>query len=140
MGGAGAGNPPAPSAEIGYPTYYLWHLVWARDVWLDILGNFLHLESKEVEGKDGKKIAELRPTDSELQALRQMMWRRNREVLRIAHERSVFASLATHVHVAQGHRFASHVSHSPPQVSQMVETQACFNRSPVALKSSATLS
>jgi type I restriction enzyme R subunit len=55
MGGAGAGNPPAPSAEVGYPTWYLWHLVWSRDVWLDILGNFLHLESKEVESKDGKK-------------------------------------------------------------------------------------
>lgn len=55
MGGAGAGNPPAPSAEIGYPTWYLWHWVLARDPWLDILGNFLHLESKEVEGKDGKK-------------------------------------------------------------------------------------
>lgn len=56
IGGAGAGNPPAPSAAIGYPTYYLWQLVWARDVWLDILGNFLHLESKDVEGKDGKKL------------------------------------------------------------------------------------
>jgi type I restriction enzyme R subunit len=55
MGGAGAGNPPAP-AGIGYPTWYLWHLVWARDVWLDILGNFLHLESKEVEGPNGKKV------------------------------------------------------------------------------------
>lgn len=54
MGGAGAGNPPAP-AGIGYPTFYLWHWVLARDPWLDILGNFLHLESKEVEGKDGKK-------------------------------------------------------------------------------------
>lgn len=54
VGGAGAGNPPAPK-DYGYPTWYLWHLVWSRDVWLDILGNFLHLESKEVEGKDGKK-------------------------------------------------------------------------------------
>jgi len=55
MGGAGAGNPPAPSAEIGYPTWYLWHWVLAREPWLDIVGNFLHLESKDVEGKDGKK-------------------------------------------------------------------------------------
>ena len=53
MGGAGAGNPPAAQ---GYPTYYLWELVWSRDVWLDILGNFLHLERKEVEDpKTGKK-------------------------------------------------------------------------------------
>jgi type I restriction enzyme R subunit len=55
LGGAGAGNPHAP-ADIGYPTWYLWHCVWSRDVWLDILGNFLHLESKEVDGKDGKKV------------------------------------------------------------------------------------
>lgn len=54
MGGAGAGNPSA-DAEHGYPTWYLWHIVWNRDVWLDILGNFLHLETKEVELPDGKK-------------------------------------------------------------------------------------
>ncbi len=54
LGGAGAGNPPAP-AGLGYPTWYLWHQVLARDVWLDIFGNFLHLERKEVIGFDGKK-------------------------------------------------------------------------------------
>jgi type I restriction enzyme R subunit len=55
MGGAGAGNPPAP-AEHGYATYYLWKLVWAKDVWLDILGNFLHLEQKDIDDpKTGKK-------------------------------------------------------------------------------------
>jgi type I restriction enzyme R subunit len=48
LGGAGAGNPPAPPGE-GYPTFYLWKLVWSKDVWLDILGNFLHLETKEVD-------------------------------------------------------------------------------------------
>ena len=53
MGGKGAGNPPA-SADKGYPTWYLWQVVWSRDVWLDILGNFLHLERKEVE-VNGKK-------------------------------------------------------------------------------------
>ncbi len=52
FGGAGAGNPPAP-ADKGYPTWYLWETVWSRNVWLDILGNFLHLEKKEVEA-DGK--------------------------------------------------------------------------------------
>lgn len=55
MGGAGAGNPPAP-VEHGYATYYLWKLVWAKDVWLDILGNFLHLEQKDIDDpKTGKK-------------------------------------------------------------------------------------
>ncbi len=56
-GGAGAGNPPAP-ADIGYPTWYLWQLIWSRDVWLDILGNFLHLEKKEVEVNGKKEIRE----------------------------------------------------------------------------------
>ena len=52
LGGAGAGNPPAPAGQ-GYPTWYLWELVWSRDVWLDILGNFLHLEKKDVELPEG---------------------------------------------------------------------------------------
>lgn len=57
LGGAGAGNPPVPP-EYGYPTFYLWQVVWSRDVWLDILGNFLHLEVKDVEdAKTGKKTS-----------------------------------------------------------------------------------
>ena len=55
MGGATAGNPSAPDGK-GYPTWYLWELVWSKDVWLDILGNFLHLEVKqEDDPKTGKK-------------------------------------------------------------------------------------
>jgi type I restriction enzyme R subunit len=52
---AGAGNPPAPYGK-GYPTYYLWEYVWRPDVWLEILGEFLHLEVKDVEGPGGKKV------------------------------------------------------------------------------------
>lgn len=55
LGGAGAGNPAAPDG-LGYPTWYLWHLVWSRDVWLDILGNFMHLERKTEELPNGKKV------------------------------------------------------------------------------------
>jgi type I restriction enzyme, R subunit len=51
---AGAGNPPAPPGK-GYPTYYLWEYVWRPDVWLEVLGEFMHLETKEVEGPGGKK-------------------------------------------------------------------------------------
>lgn len=51
---AGAGNPPAPKGK-GYPTYYLWEFVWQPETWLDILGEFMHLEVKEVEVK-GKKV------------------------------------------------------------------------------------
>lgn len=52
---AGAGNPPAPPGK-GYPTYYLWEYVWKPDTWLEILGEFMHLEVKEVEGPGGKKV------------------------------------------------------------------------------------
>ena len=52
---AGAGNPPAPPGK-GYPTYYLWDYVWKPDTWLEILGEFMHLEVKEVEGPSGKKV------------------------------------------------------------------------------------
>lgn len=52
---AGAGNPPAPYGK-GYPTYYLWDYVWRPDVWLEILGEFMHLEVKDVEGPGGKKV------------------------------------------------------------------------------------
>lgn len=55
LGGAGAGNPPAAAGK-GYPTWYLWEIVWSRNVWLDILGNFLHLERKDLE-VGGKKVA-----------------------------------------------------------------------------------
>ncbi|MDC8771757.1 type I restriction endonuclease subunit R [Roseateles albus] len=51
---AGAGNPPAPKGK-GYPTYYMWDFVWQRDTLLEILGDFMHLEVKEVEEK-GKVI------------------------------------------------------------------------------------
>jgi type I restriction enzyme, R subunit len=50
----GAGNPPAPAGK-GYPTYYLWDFVWQPDTWLEVLGDFMHLESKEVE-QAGKKV------------------------------------------------------------------------------------
>ncbi|MFN8052872.1 MAG: putative DNA binding domain-containing protein [Acidimicrobiales bacterium] len=37
----GAGNPANPN---GHRTAYLWERVWQRDVWLDILGRFVHVE------------------------------------------------------------------------------------------------
>ncbi len=51
---AGAGNPPAPAGK-GYPTYYLWDFVFKPENWLEILGEFMHLEVKEAEVK-GKKV------------------------------------------------------------------------------------
>lgn len=37
----GAGNPPDPSS--GYQTAYLWEQIWQRDIWLDLLANFVHV-------------------------------------------------------------------------------------------------
>jgi hypothetical protein len=64
-------------------------------------------------------LKELRPTDSELHALRSMKRRMNRDILRGAAEQSVFANLFTSVHVAQGRRFASHTRFGPPQIVEM---------------------
>lgn len=65
------------------------------------------------------KLNELRPTDGQLHALRAMRQRVNREIMRGASERSVFASIFTKVHLAQGRRFATHTSHGAPQVAEM---------------------
>lgn len=65
------------------------------------------------------QLAELRPTDAQLQALRALRQRVNREIMRGAAERSVFASIFTNVHLAQGHRFATHTIHGTPQVAEM---------------------
>ena len=40
----GAGNPPNPD---GSPTAYLWERVLQRDAWLNILGRFMHVETKD---------------------------------------------------------------------------------------------
>lgn len=65
------------------------------------------------------KLNELRPTDAQLQALRAMRQRVNREIMRGAAERSVFASIFTNVHLAQGRRFATHTAHGAPQIAEM---------------------
>ncbi|MCV7401286.1 type I restriction endonuclease subunit R [Mycobacterium fragae] len=49
-----AGNPSSPS---GSPTSYLWQTVLQRDIWLDILGRFMHLQVDEyVDPISDKKI------------------------------------------------------------------------------------
>jgi type I restriction enzyme R subunit len=48
----GAGNPPNPH---GYTTAYLWEEIFARDVWLRILGRYLHLHQEYKEDYTGKK-------------------------------------------------------------------------------------
>lgn len=67
------------------------------------------------------KLNELRPTDSQLHALRAMRQRMNRDIMRGAAERSVFAALVTNIHVAQGRRVATHSAHGAPQVVNLQE-------------------
>ncbi|SDI25312.1 hypothetical protein SAMN05216603_1294 [Pseudomonas benzenivorans] len=67
------------------------------------------------------RLYELRPTDTQLHALRSVKQRMNRDIMRGAAERSIFASLFTSVHVAQGRRFASHNNFGAPQVAEMAE-------------------
>ncbi len=76
LGAASAGNPPAPTGK-GYPTWYLWEIVWSRDVWLDILANFLHLEVKEVDdptsGKKTPKETLIFPRFHQLDVVRRLV-------------------------------------------------------------------
>lgn len=48
----GAGNPPNPN---GYATAYLWEEILSKDIWLRILGRYLHLQREEGEDYTGKK-------------------------------------------------------------------------------------
>lgn len=54
MGDDGAaGNPINPSG--GAKTSYFWERILERDAWLQIMGRFVHLESKQVTRDDGRK-------------------------------------------------------------------------------------
>ena len=65
---------------------------------------------------------ELRPSDAVFQVLRARKRRINREIMRVAAEQSIFASLCTNVHMAQGRKFASHTPFGAPQITQMAES------------------
>ncbi len=55
-----AGNPaPGPDDGFtGYRTGYLWHQVWARDAWLDLLSRFIHTER---DGTNGSRSVTIFP-------------------------------------------------------------------------------
>ena len=65
------------------------------------------------------RLKELRPAEAQLQALRAMRQRVNREIMRGAAQKSVFASIITNVHVAQGRRFVTHTAQGAPQIAEM---------------------
>ncbi len=67
----GAGNPDNPG---GHKTAYLWEEVWRRDSILDIVGQFLHLQSTErrIAGKRIRKERMIFPRYHQLDAVRSM--------------------------------------------------------------------
>jgi type I restriction enzyme R subunit len=69
--GFGAGNPDNPN---GYKTAYLWEQVWQRDILLDILARFIHLEviENEVGGKKVKKETMIFPRYHQLDSVRKL--------------------------------------------------------------------
>ena len=52
--GGGAGNPPDPAGR-GYRTAYLWEEALERGSLLDLLARFIHLQTDEKRGEDGRK-------------------------------------------------------------------------------------
>ncbi|MCY1551252.1 hypothetical protein D9M68_875690 [compost metagenome] len=66
-------------------------------------------------------LQELRPTDNELHILRTLKSRLNREILRGAAERSIFANMVSSAHVAQGRKVVIRTPHGSPQVVAMGE-------------------
>ena len=54
--GGHAGNPPNPD---GAETAYLWEEIFARDVWLNILGKFMHVQVEQCQGPTTGKITQV---------------------------------------------------------------------------------
>ena len=66
-------------------------------------------------------LNELRPTDEEIQVIRSLRVRFNRDVQKQAAEKSFFAQLVSTSHIAQGRRFASHDFKTPPTIGSMAQ-------------------
>lgn len=68
----GKGNPVNPSG--GHKTAYLWEDILAKDSWMDILGRFIHLETKEirVDGRNIRKETMIFPRYHQLDSVRRL--------------------------------------------------------------------
>lgn len=67
----GKGNPQNP---LGYRTAYLWEDILQKDSWMDIIQNFIHLQTEEiqVENKRYKKEKMIFPRYHQLDAVRSL--------------------------------------------------------------------
>jgi len=70
--GTGAGNPVNPA---GYKTAYLWEQIWQRDNFLDVIGQYMHLqvEEKKVGEKKVKRETMIFPRYHQLDAVKKMV-------------------------------------------------------------------
>ena len=67
----GKGNPPN---DNGYKTDYLWKEILTKDIWLEIIGRFIHLQTEEFEfeGRTRKKETMIFPRFHQLDAVRKI--------------------------------------------------------------------
>ena len=70
----GAGNPPLPPTEPGYPTGYLWDRIWARDSVLNLIQHFIHeYEEEDDRGHKTGERALIFPRYHQLDAVRRLV-------------------------------------------------------------------
>jgi len=72
-GRAGGKGNPDPAALGEFSTSYLWDNVWQRDLWLEILGRFLHLQTVDdaKKGEPNKRL--IFPRWHQLEAVRMLV-------------------------------------------------------------------
>ncbi|MFQ5744171.1 MAG: type I restriction endonuclease subunit R, partial [Acidobacteriota bacterium] len=70
----GAGNPPVPPTQGGYPTDYLWERIWARDSVLDLIRQFIHeVEEEDDKGRKTGKCSLIFPRYQQLDCVRRLI-------------------------------------------------------------------
>ncbi|MDZ4063475.1 MAG: type I restriction endonuclease, partial [Coriobacteriia bacterium] len=70
----GAGNPPVPPTQNGYPTSYLWEYAWSRDSVLDLVLNFVAaLDVEDDKGRPTGKKKLVFPRFHQLKAVRDLI-------------------------------------------------------------------
>ena len=70
----GAGNPPVPPTQTGYPTAYLWEETLARDSVLDLVRQFIHeVEEEDEAGRKTGKRSLIFPRYQQLDCVRRLV-------------------------------------------------------------------
>ncbi len=70
----GAGNPPVPPTQKGYPAAYLWEKIWSRDSFLDLIRQFIHeIEEEDERGRKTGMRTLIFPRYQQLDAVRRLV-------------------------------------------------------------------